>query len=484
MTYTNEFETQVEKFLEGIKKFGWTFNQINNSLLNTIDQSEFAIFFVNKSNIKLLLFAKFVEKVFKNKKKALFIHHIDELNEFDFHEQSVIDFLKINDNFWKIFYYEIQRRFQVTKDSTYNSNIRLSIISKEKGHIFPAQLKEENNLVFFSSFYNSSNLKICDMKTGQTIIELNKNIDIIYSMKFSQEYLQVDRRFDRRDKLSLFDKNGNLLKNNYSKTIKSIACNERTFTIYVLNCTYIEYFVDLYDKNLVQISTHSLKCTQTQNRPNSIQAINNLIFIWKKNFELIDVYTCKMNYKTTLVVSNGAYFIHSHPKYTNYIIVVSKESFEIINTNNFKSIGLFEFNGNCKMLIKDNFILDVDKTNVIAKMELINPEAYLHSKYTCKLEPFRPHLLKNPYLLPCGNSACFECIYECFYFDKLILKCNFQSCKNNHSFRNQFEKNTEIENEIKNNLNFVARKMLDYGNDVMSLGKKKKIIICFPFIIK
>jgi hypothetical protein len=31
----------------------------------------------------------------------------------------------------------------------------------------------------------------------------------------------------------------------------------------------------------------------------------------------------------------------------------------------------------------------------------------------CKLNPFKnPHLLSNPHVLPCGNSACLECIYQ------------------------------------------------------------------------
>jgi hypothetical protein len=62
------------------------------------------------------------------------------------------------------------------------------------------------------------------------------------------------------------------------------------------------------------------------------------------------------------------------------------------------------------------------------------------SKYICKINPLKPHLYQDPYLLPCGNSACLDCIDKHFniYLNELV--CNFESCQKSHRLTQELKK--------------------------------------------
>jgi hypothetical protein len=52
----------------------------------------------------------------------------------------------------------------------------------------------------------------------------------------------------------------------------------------------------------------------------------------------------------------------------------------------------------------------------------------------CKINPFKQaHLLSNPYLLPCGDSACLDCIFNHYNIFKRIFICPM--CKKEHNLK-------------------------------------------------
>ena len=85
--------------------------------------------------------------------------------------------------------------------------------------------------------------------------------------------------------------------------------------------------------------------------------------------------------------------------------------------------------------------------------------------FYCQLNSLykEPHLYSNPYLLPCGNSACLDCIHNDYNIYKGTFKCNFDSCHQEHKLELLWWK-TDVRELI--------RILLDFGNKlVQTFGK-------------
>ena len=66
------------------------------------------------------------------------------------------------------------------------------------------------------------------------------------------------------------------------------------------------------------------------------------------------------------------------------------------------------------------------------------PHIFLDSDAFCKLNLYKkPHILLNPYLLPCGNAACLQCIYKQYNLHKHTLKC--EACNEVHRLPQMLE---------------------------------------------
>ena len=82
-----------------------------------------------------------------------------------------------------------------------------------------------------------------------------------------------------------------------------------------------------------------------------------------------------------------------------------------------------------------------------------------NSKYLCKLNPIKTHLYLNAYLLPCGNSACLNCIYKNYNIYEGWFQCNFDSCKKIHKLTNKLTKNSQIDKIIEENFHEIFNVM-------------------------
>jgi hypothetical protein len=83
----------------------------------------------------------------------------------------------------------------------------------------------------------------------------------------------------------------------------------------------------------------------------------------------------------------------------------------------------------------------------------------------CKINPFKQaHLLSNPYLLPCGYSACLDCIFNHYNIIKRIFICPM--CKKEHNLKfNQLEASdmdacTTISDKLKSSIHEIGRFLL------------------------
>ena len=78
----------------------------------------------------------------------------------------------------------------------------------------------------------------------------------------------------------------------------------------------------------------------------------------------------------------------------------------------------------------------------------------------------------NPCFLPCGNTACLDCIYENYNIYKKNLKCNL--CQQEHELPLKLIKNEKIFK----NLNELVHLLIQTGNKIMNKrGKLYKFLL-------
>ena len=92
------------------------------------------------------------------------------------------------------------------------------------------------------------------------------------------------------------------------------------------------------------------------------------------------------------------------------------------------------------------------------------------------MNPFKHHLLKNPYELSCGNIYCISCIYEQFNIFTNKFKCGHEECKEEHFWdRNKFK----ISKIFEENFHDIHKSHIEYFEQKISKchDDKGKILI-------
>ena len=92
----------------------------------------------------------------------------------------------------------------------------------------------------------------------------------------------------------------------------------------------------------------------------------------------------------------------------------------------------------------------------------------LPSEYICKLNKFNFHLKYKPFKLPCGNSACWNCICDHINLITGTIKCNFiGSCLENHILTKNLEIDNETTSKMKNDCEKISKFYLNEGQRVV-----------------
>ena len=188
---------------------------------------------------------------------------------------------------------------------------------------------------------------------------------------------------------------------------------------------------------------------------------------------------------------------------SNYIIIQSNKDCSLMNQNffhvfcvhNFQYVGSFKRPGyeeecmfNNKLLVtfvdsdKSQKLYSIDdykkRSNKILKFAynveyrffdnkpIINSNFQLNieDKFICKANTAYPHLYKNPYILPCGNSACLDCIYENYNILTNSYKCNLDTCKEKHRLIRHLERNEKFNKILEDNLADIFKNFKEYGD--------------------
>ena len=88
-----------------------------------------------------------------------------------------------------------------------------------------------------------------------------------------------------------------------------------------------------------------------------------------------------------------------------------------------------------------------------------------NSRFVCKINEFKRHLLTNAYELPCHNFSCLNCIYDNYNIFSNEFKCPFENCKSSHVLKNKLVKSCIIEDNLteicSNQLKYFDEKILN-----------------------
>ena len=200
---------------------------------------------------------------------------------------------------------------------------------------------------------------------------------------------------------------------------------------------------------------------------------------------------------------------------SNYIIIQSNNNYWNMNENffsvycvhNFQFVGSFKrpihrgkciFNKNLLTTFVDfGTQMHINKAdnynqfpNIVQKFDynveyrlfdnkpIINTNFQLNieDKFICKANSAYPHLYKNPYILPCGNSACLDCIYENYNILTNSYKCNLETCKEKHRLVRNLERNEKFNKILEDNFADIFKNFKEYGDklyeyDIEQRGK-------------
>jgi hypothetical protein len=305
---------------------------------------------------------------------------------------------------------------------------KFKLIQKKKASIALIEklelIEEDNIIVKTQNEINASNtyeqIIVIDLKGGKTVSKIgDKNMqkqDFCWINNLNL-ILCYQKKYRKDSTLSLFNRNGDL---------------ER---IVHLNNRYIQNIISVfYDKNNFQVYLNTEKESRSTLVLNEqFELIHNIDHeLTDPNFQvnfISKIRIFQIDYKIFHYNSKIAFFQEiKYDRQNNDVYVFDKSSYSII--------GVIQTNNILTLIFGDKMIFKVfthDKYEyLVQKLPFINKSYSNDYNAFCKFKsPFKPpHLLSNPHLLPCGNSACLDCIYDNYNLFKRTFKCEI--CNQGH----------------------------------------------------
>ena len=212
-----------------------------------------------------------------------------------------------------------------------------------------------------------------------------------------------------------------------------------------------------------------------------IHVSTDFIFKWL-NHTIVIYDSNGYNFLTKIETFNPIYSILTDQSQAlNFLVQTEKSEILIYDTKSLTLIGTINSPFKLNMYLNENIIFsDLSGISFVNKLEL--QAKVSTSKYKCYLNTYQPHLFKNPYLLPCGNSACLDCIHENMNIYKNRFKCydHVQVSNGNNNYINtcneqqhglfmlKIDKNTKLDEAIKENSEEILTEMLMDGVEIIN----------------
>ena len=260
----------------------------------------------------------------------------------------------------------------------------------------------------------------------------NSNIECQYFCWLSQANkifcFQKLKYYSSESNSSLFDLQGNFLKTVFSVKnnmydVKSVIYSKETFEI----CLNVSCYGESHFKILILNEKFDHIKSIDRNLLNSKFSLN-----YASDIKIFEIEYYVFNYDANIAILQ-------EKERCNNVYVFDKSSYTVLDVTSMNKrpiIGFGEQSVLSKDLTKKCVILN-SKRNFKININYLVHKLRL-AKYNlpdsipaCKLNTLKnSHLLSNPHVLPCGNLACLECIYNNYNPIKQLLKCEI--CKHDH----------------------------------------------------
>ena len=183
-------------------------------------------------------------------------------------------------------------------------------------------------------------------------------------------------------------------------------------------------------------------------------------FIYTSSLITLYIYDLKFNHLTSIQTESiiGSMFDH-----LNYLFLQTSSNILIFDSNSFNFVSYIDIPfhfirfSDEKLIFSDlNEFIFVYTINLGKK----NRNSIFNQNFICKINKFQPHLFSNPYLLPCNNSACLDCIYEHYNIHLNLFKCTFDSCNAWHKLPYEMKKDLELNEKINENSHEILKDII------------------------
>ena len=437
--------------------------------IDTIEKCDAAIFFLTN---KFFQSDKFKEEWSKRDNKVIFIILLDDINSSKIDEylnryivslySDSIELLgkeeviRIN----RVFLSRLcnLKKFNLNQSYIIDSNDLITKKLQLRNHLEQILIQTEiigDNLVLLKTLNakRQNEIIIIDLKNADNI---NKIADInvkkqefcwISHLNKIFVYQKYISNLEKEENCSLFSETGNFIQSVFSidnniYEVNSISYSESNLEV------YLNVYQKLDSKRLILILNNYFFLIKTIE--------NNLInpnfnFTYSSQIELFNNLYNIFHYHSNIAFLQEIFYVDENKlDYFYNIYIFDKSSYSIV--------GLIETNHRLMMVFNDKMLL-ASKSGYIVQKILILKSSLPDCDAFCKLNRFKSHhLLSNPYLLPCGYSACLDCISNHYNLLKNKFKCEI--CNQEYSLPHKLDP-AKISNE--------AYKMMIEQN---------KIIIC------
>ena len=367
-------------------------------------------------------------------------------------------------------------------ERNYSSEIQLTSIKQFKDTFFQYKITPNDEIVTLSERY----FRIMNMNTGNLVCEIiSESMQQFCLIDHTNEVLILNKdeirvdwhyRYARQHVYNSIKLISQLHEENISIRETHVADRYPVSLAYNRINKKIYYLSDPSTPDIVTLNKDfkEEKRIKLSNSNCKLKILTKYILVTckKDNSQFADIYDLlffSQLASVKLPVSN-IIEIFEDPKLDGFIFISTYEKFVnkilIFDLNAFSIIGFIQHPYDLLMVLNKKLIFqNKDKTICFIysmNFDEIKPLPRINSMYLCKVQSFyRPyHLYKDPHILPCGNSACLECIYRGFNAYKKSYKCLFDSCKDEHKIPPNFIKiikpDIKMEQSIKINCRYIA----------------------------
>ena len=452
-----------------------------NLIRNEVESSDVVIVFITNNFHSCENFHKELEFA-KNANKILLPVFLSNSKEMNFTSSNIID---LNDFIVTTIYEPLNSDLNEDALNRFKKFLFSALQIEERLHFRPVididliSIKKMKNFESFKTslipnanilvIKQNDSIKILDFKIskiiGEIIIEIS-DYRYCWIDHLNQLFIIYNDHETLEKQGALFDQRGQLIRKiNIESYISSVQYNRTNRKTYLTSVSYRQHKGLVYDENM------NLESAKTVYNYPSIQISKHHIFALSYNSnEDIHIYDLAFNYLTSIQTTSTIISMHEDANREYLIYVETTSGFEILNTNTFSISNHVENPFQLLMIFNDKIIFKDSIENLfIYKINLRKAQNIIHSDFICENNSLRPHLHKNSYLLPCGHSACADCVYKNFNIYLRLYKCYVNSCKQEYRLTNELDKNLKLNEAIEKNNEKIFKTFIEYGNDFVNL---------------